>query len=96
MVFPLQELADPSVPEKLNGHGSKMHGQAVDIKSLLWLYRCWKEKGGTQMRRMLKDAAYAEGEEGGPLSKIHAAAGSGTRSLAVVSRTTTPVWTIVT
>jgi len=45
---------------------------------------------------MLKDAAYAEGEEGGPLSKIHAAAGSGTRSLAVVSRTTTPVWTIVT
>jgi hypothetical protein len=48
------------------------------------------------MRRMLKDAAYAEGGEGEPLSKIHAAAGSGTRSLAAVAKTTVLVWTTVT
>jgi len=34
---------------------------------------------------MLKEAAYVEGGEGGPLSKIHAAAGSGARKLAVVT-----------
>lgn len=48
------------------------------------------------MRRMLKDAAYAEGGEGEPLSKIHAAAGSGTGSLAAVAKTTVLVWTTVT
>jgi len=41
------------------------------------------------MRRMLKDTARAEGEEGGPLSKIHAFARSETRSLDVLFRSTT-------
>ncbi len=47
------------------------------------------------MRRTLNDAARAEGGEGGPLSKIRAVSRSGTRSLDVFSRTTTPVWTTV-
>ncbi len=45
---------------------------------------------------MLNEAAYPEGGEGGPLSKVQAAAGSGTRSLAAVTKTTVPVWTAVT
>lgn len=48
------------------------------------------------MRRMLKDAARAEDGEGGPLSKIHTASGSGTRSLVLVSKTTVSARTVVT
>ena len=54
------------------------------------------EGGETQMRRMLKEAEYAAGGVGGPLSELHAPAASGDTSLAVVSRTTTPLWTTVT
>jgi hypothetical protein len=35
------------------------------------------------MRRVLKDAVYAEGEYGGPLSKPHAVVKSGARNGAV-------------
>jgi len=45
---------------------------------------------------MLKDASRAEGGEVGPLSKIHAALGSGNRSLVTVSKTTVPARTVVT
>lgn len=45
---------------------------------------------------MLNEAADPKGEEGGPLSKIHVAAASGTTSLAAVSKTTVPVRTTVT
>ena len=48
------------------------------------------------MRRMVKEAAYAEKGSGGLLSKSHDAAGAGDRTLAVISRTTAPVWTEVT
>ena len=39
--------------------------------------------GETQMRRMLKEAEYAGARAGGPLSKLHAAAGPGARTSAV-------------
>jgi hypothetical protein len=47
------------------------------------------------MRRMLKNAVYAEGEYGGPLSKPHAVVKSGARNAAVVSKTTEPLRTTV-
>ncbi len=52
--------------------------------------------GRTQMRRMLKEPVYAEGEYGGLVSEVHAAPGSGARNSAVVSRTTAPLRTTVT
>ena len=45
---------------------------------------------------MLNEAADPEGEDSGPLSKLHVPAASGTTSLAAVSKTTVPVWTTVT
>jgi hypothetical protein len=48
------------------------------------------------MRRMLKNALYTEGEYGGLLSALHAAAGSGAAKSAVASRTTAPLSTTVT
>ncbi len=48
------------------------------------------------MRRTLKEGGYAGCGDGGLLSKIHAAAESGTNNVAVVSRTTLSVWTTVT
>jgi len=49
----------------------------------------------TQMRRMLKEAANAVGGAW-PTSELQAVAVSGARNLAIVSRTTTPVWAAVT
>ena len=43
------------------------------------------------MRRMLKEAMCAEGEHGGLLSELHAAAGTGVANSAVVSSTTGPL-----
>jgi len=71
-----------------------MHGQAIDITSLLWL-PLLEGEGKTQMRRMLKEAEYAVGGAGGPLSALHAAAGSAATNLAAASSTTAPVWTTV-
>jgi hypothetical protein len=48
------------------------------------------------MRRMLKEAADAEGGDGELLSELHALAGSGIRNSAVVSGTTGPLSTTVT
>jgi hypothetical protein len=45
------------------------------------------------MRKNAEKAAYTEGGEPGPLSKIHAAAGSGARNSPAVSRTMVPLWT---
>ena len=53
-------------------------------------------EGESQRRRMLNEAADPEGEDSGPLSKLHVPAASGTTSLAAVSKTTVPVWTTVT
>jgi hypothetical protein len=47
------------------------------------------------MRRMLKEAANAVGGAW-PTSELQAVAVSGARNLAIVSRTTTPVWAAVT
>jgi hypothetical protein len=73
-----------------------MHSLAIDVKSLLWLYRYEKERRKTQMRRMEKDAARAGGGAGGPLSKPKTAVKSGTRDSAVVLRTTALLRTAVT
>ncbi len=48
------------------------------------------------MRRMEKDAAWAEGGAGGPLSKPHAAVKAGAKNSVVLSKTTAAVWTTVT
>ena len=72
-----------------------MHGQAIDITSLLWLPLLEGERK-TQMRRMLKEAADAERGDGGLLSALHALAGSGIRNSAVISRTRGPLSTTVT
>lgn len=48
------------------------------------------------MRRMKKDAACAGGGAGGPLSELHAGAGSGVRNSAVAARMTVPLWITVT
>lgn len=73
-----------------------MRGQAIDVKSLRWLYGREKQRGRTQMRRIVKDALYTEGEYGGLLSEVHAGAGSGGAKSAVVSTTTAPLSTTVT
>src|SRR5439155_4377978 len=54
---------------------TEMHGQAIDITSLLWL-PLLEGQGKTQMRRMLKEAADAEGGNRWLLSERHALAGS--------------------
>jgi hypothetical protein len=72
-----------------------MHSQPIDINSLLVAIRLLEERG-TQMRRMLKEAEHAVSGAGGPPSELHAAAGSGRRNLAVISRTTAPLWTTIT
>jgi hypothetical protein len=77
--------------------GSKeMHGQAIDTNSLLCPTPLLKVEEETQMRRTMKEEIHAVGGPGGPLSELHAAAGSGARDFAVVLRTTAPVWTTVT
>jgi len=48
------------------------------------------------MRRMVKEAVYAEDRYGGLLSELHAAAGSGAENSVVVSKTTGPLSTTVT
>src|SRR6266704_6507508 len=96
IALPLQKFAGPTVREgQWILDRREVHGQAVDIKSLLWLYLCLEGKGETQMRRMLKDAPRAVGGAGGPLSALHAAAGSGATNLAAASRTTAPAWPTV-
>ena len=72
-----------------------MHDQAIDITSLLWL-ALLEGEGKTQMRRMLKEAADAEGGDGGLLYELHVLGRSGIRNSAVISRTTRPLSTTVT
>jgi hypothetical protein len=55
-----------------------------------------EREGKTQMRRMLKEAVYAEGEYGGLLSALHTVARLGAANTAVVSRTTGPLSTTIT
>ncbi len=74
----------------------EMHGQAGNPKVSALTTLLLEREGESQRRRMLNEAAVPEGKEGGPLSKIHVAAASGTTSLAAVSNTTVPVWTTVT
>jgi hypothetical protein len=73
IVLPLKELGGPKCPavaQRTLDPSEEMQ-RAIEIKSLpLPLLLEGEEK--TQMRRTLKEAVYAEGRDGGPLSKLQA------------------------
>src|SRR5207302_9353984 len=71
IALPLQKLADPTVLHNSMDNGSKRHARPDSRHQVAALAIPLLEgEGKTQMRRMLKEAEYAVGGAGGPLSAL--------------------------
>jgi len=95
MVLPFKELVDPTVREKIHGRWIEERFTAGNRHKVAAVISPLEIEGKNQMRRTLKEAAYAGCGDGGLPSKIHAPVRLGARNLAVVPKTTAPPRTAV-